>query len=205
MKDPYEVLGVSRNASMDEIKKAYHQLSRKYHPDANVNNPLADLAAEKFKEIQEAYNAIVKEKESGRSYNYGYGSSNASYSSSNDYNAVYSYLRAQQYRQALHILSNMSAKDGQWYYLSAIANAGCGNNIQAIQHAQQACNMEPGNAEYRNLLNQLQRGGAFYTNMGSGYGRTPGSNADDCCSTLCTLWALDSCCECMGGDLCACM
>lgn len=202
MKDPYEVLGVSRNASMDEIKKAYHQLSRKYHPDANVNNPLADLAAEKFKEIQEAYNTIVKERESGSSsYSGSYG---GSYNGSNDYSAVYSCLRAQQYQQALNLLAGMSAKDGQWYYLSAIANANCGNNWQAVQHAQQACNMEPGNMEYRNLLAQLQRGGNVYTNMGGGYGRSQGSNSD-CCDACCTLWAMDTCCECMGGDLCACM
>lgn len=184
MRDPYEVLGVSRNASIDEIKKAYHQLSRKYHPDANVNNPLADLAAEKFKEIQEAYDMIVKEREGGSSYG---GSYNNSYSGTGDYNAVYTYLRAQQYRQALNVLSGMSARDGQWYYLSAIANAGCGNNLMAMQQAQQACNMEPNNMEYRNLLNQLQRGGNVYSNMGAGYGRTQNSNSD-CCDACCTLW-----------------
>lgn len=59
--NPYEVLGVSPSASDDEIKKAYRDLTRKYHPDANVDNPLADLAEEKFKEVQEAYDMIMKE------------------------------------------------------------------------------------------------------------------------------------------------
>ena len=59
MRDPYEVLGVSRNASQEEIKKAYRELSRKYHPDSYANNPLADLAEEKFKEVQEAYQQIM--------------------------------------------------------------------------------------------------------------------------------------------------
>ena len=71
--DPYEVLGVSRNASDDEIKKAYRTLSRKYHPDANVNNPNAAQAEEKFKQVQAAYDQIMKEKEQGYS---GYGSTN---------------------------------------------------------------------------------------------------------------------------------
>ena len=60
--NPYEVLGVSPSASDDEIKKAYRDLTRKYHPDANVDNPLADLAEEKFKEVQEAYDMIMKER-----------------------------------------------------------------------------------------------------------------------------------------------
>ena len=72
-KNPYEVLGVSPNASDDEIKSAYRELTRKYHPDANVNNPLADLAEERFKEVQEAYDTIMKEREQGGGYRYGYG------------------------------------------------------------------------------------------------------------------------------------
>ena len=66
-KNPYDVLGVSPNASDEEVKKAYRELTRKYHPDANVNNPLADLAEEKFKEVQEAYDEIMKERASGGS------------------------------------------------------------------------------------------------------------------------------------------
>ena len=64
-KNPYDVLGIPQSASDDEVKKAYRDLTRKYHPDANVNNPLADLAEEKFKEVQEAYDVIMKEREHG--------------------------------------------------------------------------------------------------------------------------------------------
>ena len=71
MTDPYSVLGVSRNASDDEIKKAYRNLSRKYHPDANINNPNKDQAEAKFKEVQQAYQQIMKEREYGSSGNYG--------------------------------------------------------------------------------------------------------------------------------------
>ena len=61
MTDPYSVLGVSRDATDEEIKKAYRTLSRKYHPDANINNPNKDKAEEMFKTIQQAYNQIMKE------------------------------------------------------------------------------------------------------------------------------------------------
>lgn len=77
MNDPYQVLGVSRSATEEEIKKAYKALSRKYHPDANVNNPHKDQAEEKFKEIQAAYTQIMKERTGGYSSssygNSGYG------------------------------------------------------------------------------------------------------------------------------------
>ncbi len=70
LNNPYEVLGISPNASNDEVKKAYRDLSRKYHPDSYVDNPLADLAEEKFKEVQEAYDQIMKERDGG--YQSGY-------------------------------------------------------------------------------------------------------------------------------------
>ena len=71
MYDPYSVLGINRNATEEEIKKAYKGLSRKYHPDANVNNPNKAQAEEKFKEIQAAYQQIMKERTSGYGGSYG--------------------------------------------------------------------------------------------------------------------------------------
>ena len=72
MIDPYSVLGVSRNASDDEIKKAYRRMSRKYHPDANINNPNREQAEEKFKQVQQAYEQIMREREQGSSYGNSY-------------------------------------------------------------------------------------------------------------------------------------
>ena len=214
-KNPYEVLGVSQNASDDEVKRAYRELTRKYHPDANVNNPLADLAEEKFKEVQEAYDTIMKQREQGGSgYSYGYQQSGSqggySYnyqqnSGSGQYQAVYTYLNARQYRQALNILSGMPNRTDEWYYLSAMANAGIGNNIVARDHAGQAVNMNPSNPQYQQLLNQLEWSGQRYQNhpYTQGYG-----NRNNSCGTgdmCCDLWIADTLCECMGGDLCSCM
>ena len=68
MNDPYKVLNVSPSASDEEVKKAYRDLARKYHPDNYHDNPLADLAQEKMKEINEAYEQIQKQRRAGSGY-----------------------------------------------------------------------------------------------------------------------------------------
>lgn len=199
--DPYSILEISKNATNDEVKKAYRDMSRKYHPDSYAGNPLSELAEEKFKEVQEAYNQIMQERESGYSSGGTSGSwqQSASQSSSQDLTNVYNSINGRRYQEALNLLYRIPGRDGQWYYLSAAANAGLGNNIQAQNDARQAVNLEPNNAQYRQLLNQLQWSGQRYqgTQRSSGMPST-----GNCC---CDLWIADSCCECMGGDLCSCM
>lgn len=221
MNDPYSVLGVSPNASNDDIKKAYRELSRKYHPDSYVDNPLSDLAEEKFKEVQEAYQEIMNEREHGyssssQSYNRSYGSSSnqSSYGNSGGYSygqggansgdmvTVYNYLNAGRYRDALNILSGINNRNAQWYYYSAVANMGMGNNYVGLDHARQATVLDPSNQEYRAFLNRIQSTSMQYNNMGRGYGR--GRN-DDMCDVCMKLWCADSMCECMGGDMIPCI
>lgn len=233
-KNPYDVLGVSPNASDDEIKKAYRDLTRKYHPDANVNNPLADLAEEKFKEVQEAYDTIMNERTSGGSgssggYSYGNGSyGSGSYSgnsygngssgnSGSSYNgnsgaqadprlqAAANYINSRRYREALNTLDQVQERSALWYYLSGCANAGLGNNVLARDHAAQAVNMEPNNYQYRQLLNQLDFSGRRYQNSPYGAGYGPGGSQCGTGNMCCDLWLADTLCECMGGDLCSCM
>lgn len=193
--NPYKVLGVSPSASNDEIKKAYRELLKKYHPDNYMDNPLSDLAEEKFKEIHEAYNQIMTEREGGqKSY-----SSTNSESESAELSRVYSYLSARRYREALNLLANITNRSPRWYYYSAIANAGIGNNIQAYSHAQQAVHMEPNNQEYMNLFNQMQWTNQRY--QSTRYSRNSNYDMGNLC---CDLWCADTLCECMGGDLCSC-
>ena len=147
MTDPYSVLGISRGASTEEIKKAYRQLSRKYHPDANVNNPNKAQAEEKFKQVQEAYNQIIHEKENGGSsygsysgsYGGSYGSGNSynSYSSSEDQRivAAANLVRNRQFREAIIVLEGMTERSARWYYVHAYASAGVGNMIVAQEDA----------------------------------------------------------------------
>lgn len=216
MTDPYQVLGVSANATDDEVKKAYRELSRKYHPDSYVNNPLADLAEEKFKEVQEAYNQIMRDRENGYSRSsstsrgFQGGFSGGGYSSGNAYELqnVYTLLSQRRFRDAIDELNRSGNRSAKWYYYSAVANAGLGNNIVALDHARRANSMEPANQEYANFLDQLQYGNARYQTTGYGYGRPNQSYGGESCGTgnfCCDLWLADSCCECMGGDLCQCI
>lgn len=209
MMDPYQVLGVTRGASDEEIKKAYRNLSRKYHPDANVNNPNREQAEERFKEVQQAYDQIMKEKQQGGGYSYGYGGASGGYNGSYSGNRSYSqgqadspkmqaaanYIANRHYAEALNVLNGIpfGERKARWYYFSAVANQGAGNNIVAMEHAKRAVEMEPSNMEYRQFLQHLQYGGTWYTNMGSEYDR-PYASAGNWCLSMLFLNMLCNCC-----------
>lgn len=206
MTDPYEVLGLTRQASEEEIKKAYRALSRKYHPDANVNNPNAAQAEERFKQVQAAYDQIMKEREEGAWYGNsggygGFGGYRQPGGTEDDYTrhlgAAMNYVRAGRYREALNVLAGMERKDAGWYYLSAVANNGIGNNVTALEHARRAVELEPGRMEYEMLLRQLEGGGNWYDRMSTPYGGMPMVGNDMCCR-MCLMYNLCSLC-CMGG------
>ena len=194
MFDPYSVLGVSRDASDDEIKKAYRKLSRKYHPDANINNPNKAQAEEKFKEVQQAYEQIMKEREYGSSGNYnsygGFGGFGTQ--GQNTYQdeeavrrqAAANYINSRHYKEAMNVLSSLQQRNGQWYYLSAMANMGLGNNVNALNDARSAVNMEPDNMQYRMLLQRLEGGGTWYQEQQNPFGGMP-SDGSDYCMKLC--------------------
>ena len=185
MIDPYSILGVDRNASDDEIKKAYRKLSRKYHPDANINNPNKEQAEEKFKQVQQAYEQIMREKEQGSgygSYGGGFGGfSGFSGQTENSYQdeeairrqAAANYIQSGHYREAMNVLQSLEQRNGQWYYLSSMANMGLGNNVNALNDIREAVRQEPDNAQYRMLLQQMEGGGTWYQEMQNPFGGMP--------------------------------
>lgn len=200
MDDPYKILGVSRDASEEDIKKAYRRLAKKYHPDVN-KEPGAE---EKFKQIQNAYQqALDMKKHGGQSFwnqgyqqNYGNYQSQGSYSS--EYQNVISYLNMGQYQAAYNILVNIQQRGADWYYLFAIANYGMGNQIAAMEAAETACQMDPSNPQYRQLYAQMQQGRTRYQSMQQPFGAINGN----CC---CQLLLLNMCCGGCGGPLCCCI
>lgn len=201
MRDPYEVLGVSKNASDEEIKNAYRALARKYLPDNYVDNPLADLAGEKMQEINEAYDEIVNMRKGGSS------SSSGSYSGST--NPTYAHIRtlisSNMLDEAQRKLDEFptNSRDAEWYFLSGSVLYKRGWYSNAYSSFATAVNMDPGNAEYQQALNNMQRyqNGAYSGPYRTGPNMGGSCNSCDFCSSLICA---DCCCECMGGDLIPC-
>lgn len=200
MLNPYDVLGVSPGASDEEIKKAYRALSRRYHPDANVNNPDKEQAEEKFKQIQQAYDQIMREKQYGSGYGYrgGFSSQSAGGSQSQEsiqLQAAANYIANRCYPEALNVLNGIpfASRGARWYYFSAVANSGTGNNMTAKDHATRAVELEPSNLEYRQFLQHLEYGGAWYSGMGQGYER-PFSTGNWCMNMLLLNMLCNCCC-----------
>lgn len=207
MADPYEVLGIDRNASDDEIKRAYRRLAKQYHPDANPDNP---AAAKKMQEINAAYDQLKNPEKyqtsAGQGYSsadsygpYGYSGYYQQRTTQNQYTdtykqAAYNYIRYRRYQEALNVLQQMAAekRDGQWYYLSALAHRGMGNQVTALEHMRRAVSMEPDNAEYLSALDRMEHGTDAYRQRsddfrGFNIHMTP-------CANLCLCWTVNMCC-----------
>ena len=206
--NPYEVLGVPENATDEQIKNAYKELVKKYHPDRYQDNPLADLAEDKLAEINEAYDTIMRMRSGSGQSGYGYGSTNNySYGNSDGYNDSGSYGTAdyQQVRRSIdagnlgaaeQILNQTADRSAEWYFLNGVIASRKGWYDEAASNLQAAVNMEPSNFEYRQHLNSLVgRGQQFQNNaMNRGYNR---SNDDLCCQALQCYICADCCCDCI--------
>ena len=204
MKNPYEVLNIKEGASEEEIKKAYIELCKKYHPDKYSNNPLKDLAEEKMREINEAYDYLMKNSSSRneRAYN---SSNNRSWGGQSDnefFNQVKSHINRGDVQLAEDMLDNSGNRAAPWYYLKGLIFMRKGWYDEAYTHLQRAVNMDPSNYEYRNALNRMNYANTAYRT--NSFNRGYNTRNDDLCTLCQCLWCSDCCCECAGGDLISC-
>lgn len=219
MLDPYAVLGISSDADDVAVKKAYRLKSKQYHPDNNPNDPSAE---ENFKKVQAAYEQITRERkqgykrdESGSSYSdgsyygyndffgfggfsssgtRGYGSTSSGYDSTeSDLNSAAAFIRNRCFDQALNVLNSMDERNDKWYYYSAIANMGLGNNVTALNHAKTAAGMNPGNYEYSRLVDSIERGNIQYSNNADVFGMRSAGSSNMCFKLILCNLALNLC------------
>lgn len=215
MRDPYQVLGVPSTATDEEVKKAYRDLARKYHPDNYHDNPLADLAQERMKEINEAYETVQSQRKAQRSGGYSaggqrYGGQGYGYQSGyqNGYQGGYT-SRYQRVRMAIssgdlnlaeELLNAQSDHDAEWNFLKGAICYRRGWLDEARRYYQTAVTMAPDNPEYQRALDILEGRGTAY--RPEGYGDvTTGACGDSSCLRLC---GATLCCNAFGVPICFC-
>lgn len=182
IEDPYKILGVSPNASDEEIKRAYRRLAKKYHPD---RNPGDQEAARKMQEVNAAYEQIKNPEKARPNYG-GYGNYGNHDPGDQYMAAALRYIRFGRYQEAINALNAATERGARWYYLSAVAHSGLGNQVTALEHIRRAVSMEPDNPEYLQALNILENGGQIYRRTAGNYrGFTMGSSS---CAPLCLCW-----------------
>ncbi len=208
--NPYKVLGVSENATQEEIRAAYLELVKKYHPDKYADNPLKELAGEKLKEINQAYEMLSKKPNS--TGNSAYGSSSGSYGSyggaysrpsggtaysgpfATEFARARSFINQNNLNAAREILDTVSVHNAEWNYLYGVIYLRQGWYEKAFECISRAYEAEPDNAEYRNAFLSLNNSGRTYQRGANG-----NLDASPCCDICSALMCLNCCC---GGDLC---
>ncbi len=199
--NPYQVLGVSETATDAEIKNAYRELAKKYHPDNYADSPLADVAEQKMKEINEAYDMIcdMRRAKSSSSNNYSNTYQSASYTHTN-FPDVRRLIKEGRIDDAMQILNGVASysRNAEWYFLMGMIFSRKGWTEQAYSYFQTACRMEPNNPEFMSALNNMNARRSYNP---SGYNTVNPAGCSVC--DICTgLMCADCCCDCLGGRGC---
>ncbi len=192
--DPYKVLGVSPNASDEEIKRAYRKLAKQYHPDLHPGDA---EAAKQMQRINAAYEQIKNPEKQNP-----YGGYQQAYQQNTDdqyQKAAFQYIRFRRYQEAINALNNATERNAHWYYLSALANDGLGNQVTALEHIRRAVSMEPDNGEYLRVLQAIEHGESSYRQQAEnykGFSMRGGFCTNAILCWLCNLCCLGRCCWC---------
>lgn len=198
-KDPYNILGVARDATDEQIKAAYRDLARRNHPDNFTDPALAANAEERMKEINEAYDAIrraraAKEGGSAGAFSNAYADqlSDARYA-----------IRSGKFDQASAILQAIPPADrgGEWHFLQGCILVQKGWYFDAQKYLETACYMDPNNAEYREFRDNIRSAASTH---GRGYKANAPGGRSDLCDLCMSLACLDCMCDCCGGDFIRC-
>ena len=203
MTDPYKVLNIAPSASDEEVKHAYRELARKYHPDNYHDNPLADLAQEKMKEINEAYETIQKQRKASAGGSYYTGTQTSSYqagtSSDPRMQEIRNALARGDVSQAERLLNAIPEHNAEWNYLMGYVCYRRGWMDEAKRYFETAVQMEPNNFEYRSALTRFSAQGY----RPNGYGNV---TTADCGNDSCLNWCMAmTCCNLLSNGGCFCL
>ncbi len=200
--DAYNILGVKHDASTEEINAAFKALAEKYSEDKYADGPLSELAAKKRKEIENAYDEIIKSRAAAKNNSQANTGSAGTYSYVNtnpEYREIRELINNGDINSAAQRLQSYKTKDAEWFYLNGLVALRKGMYNEAFYSFKTAVNKEPSNEEYKAAYMRMQQQASGYRGAGSA-----SADAAQCCNCCNSLICADCCCECMGGDLIPC-
>lgn len=193
MKNPYEVLGISPSATNEEVRDAYRALAKKYHPDNYVDSPLADMAEEKMKEINSAYDEILRIRAEGKSSSSQSSDSQSGYKGAyrEEYSKIRQAINNNDFKLAEQLLNQIEQfkRDAEWFFLKGCVLLHSGYHFDAIRYINRACELDPENHEYATLRDNLRAQSNAYGN--------PTSRESGVGCSLCDICSFLICLDCM--------